>query len=127
MKYLIDTHILIWFLEGNTSLSKRAKNLIIDTDNQIFVSTASLWKMTIKMSIGKLKLSQTLPEIMEQMKSDGISILSIQEEHLLTLLALPFHHNDPFDRLLIAQAQTENLVLITDDNKFNLYNISILN
>jgi PIN domain nuclease of toxin-antitoxin system len=127
MKYLIDTHILIWFLEGNVRLSKRAKNLIIDTDNQIFVSIASLWEMTIKMSIGKLKLSKTLPEIIEQMESDGINILSIQEEHLKTLLALPFHHNDPFDRLLVAQVQTENLVLVTDDTKFNLYNINILN
>lgn len=127
MKYLIDTHILIWFLEGNVSLSKRAKNIIIDTDNQLFVSIASLWEMTIKMSIGKLKLSKTLPEIIAQMESDGINTLSIEEEHLLTLLALPFHHNDPFDRLLIAQAQTENLVLITDDSKFNSYNISVLN
>lgn len=127
MKYLIDTHILIWFLEGNISLSKRAKNLIIDTDNQIFVSIASLWEMTIKMSIGKLKFSKTLPEIIEQMESDGINTLSIQEEHLKTLLVLPFHHNDPFDRLLIAQAQAENLVLITDDTKFNLYNVNILN
>jgi PIN domain nuclease of toxin-antitoxin system len=127
MKYLIDTHILIWFLEGNTSLSEKARNLITNTDNQIFVSIASLWEVTIKISIGKLKLSKALPEIIIQIEMDGVKILSIENTHLLTLLALPFHHNDPFDRLLIAQSITENVTLITDDHKFDLYSIRVLN
>ncbi len=121
MKYLIDTHILIWFLEGNKQLLPKYQAIIANTTNNISVSIVSLWEITIKMSIQKLQLSQTLPNIIKQVKKDGIEIMPIDTSHLLKILSLPFYHNDPFDRLLISQSIAENLILLTDDGKFEAY------
>ncbi len=127
MKYLIDTHILIWYIEENMQLKNKIVREIENPQNQVFVSKISLWEIAIKVGIGKLQMTISFPDLEDFLVANNFSIIDYNFEHLKMLLTLPFHHNDPFDRLLIAQSITENIILITDDNKFNLYDLSILN
>lgn len=127
MQLLIDTHILLWFLEGRAAqLAKPRRQIIADPDNDIFVSIASLWEIAIKISIGKLSLANPLAAVIEQLDAENIEILSISPAHVLRVSALPFHHRDPFDRIIIAQSQIENLPVMTDDGEFDNYAIKIL-
>ena len=126
MQLLIDTHILIWFLEGNKLLPKLRRQIIANPQNDIFVSIASLWEIAIKISIGKLTLAKPLADIIKQITIENIEILSIVPEHTLQVSALPFHHRDPFDRIIIAQLQVENLPIMTDDGEFGNYGVKIL-
>lgn len=126
MKLLIDTHILIWFLEGSKLLSKSRRQIIIDPNNDIFVSIASLWEMAIKISLGKLTIAKPLADVIKQISIENIEILAISPEHIQQVSVLPFHHRDPFDRMIIAQAQIENLSVITNDSNFGSYGIKIV-
>ena len=126
MQLLIDTHILIWFLEGNKSLSKLSRQIISNSNNNVFVSIASLWEMAIKISVGKLTLAEPLVDVIKQIAVENIEILPIAPEHTLQVSVLPFYHRDPFDRIIIAQAQFENLPIMTDDSEFSSYKIKIL-
>ncbi|GET40025.1 type II toxin-antitoxin system VapC family toxin [Microseira wollei] len=126
MKYLIDTHILIWFIEGDEKLSEAARSLIANPANEIYVSQASLWEMTIKISIGKLSLSISLSELELFLVSNQFQILETQFRHYEILQDLPFHHQDPFDRMIIAQAKAENYTIITHDDRFKLYDVKLL-
>jgi PIN domain nuclease of toxin-antitoxin system len=126
VNYLIDTHILIWFALNDSQLSPKIAAEIQDLNNQIFLSKASLWEMAIKINIGKLNL-QGLPfaDLETLLLSNNITILDIQFEHFNTLLTLPLYHSDPFDRLIISQAITDDFTVISDDNKFQLYPIKL--
>jgi PIN domain nuclease of toxin-antitoxin system len=127
MNLLLDTHILIWLIEGNQNLSQSARYAIEEESNSLHLSIASLWEITIKTSLGKLELRILLEVIIvDFICSSGIEILPIHLPHLLTLQALPFHHRDPFDRLLIAQAQSESFTLISEDREFDRYTVGIL-
>ncbi len=122
MKYLLDTHSLIWFLTGDAQLSNRARQLIEAEENELLVSVASLWEMAIKFSIGKLDLGQPFETLFpQQLENNSIEILSIAVEHLHTVCKLPFYHRDPFDRLIIAQAQVEKLPVVSVDTVFDTY------
>ena len=122
-KYLLDTHTLIWFLEGDSQISAVAKELVLDTDNQLFVSIASLWEMAIKTSIGKLTLTQSLEQITLRLPLEFIELLPIEILHILALQGLPFHHKDPFDRLLIVQTMTEDMTIISIESIFDQYGV----
>lgn len=126
MKLLLDTHILLWYLEGHPGLPEAQRLKIEDRRNQVAVSAASLWEMVIKISIGKLELMDDLATIENTLLRQGIFILPIQTAHLQRLLSLPFHHRDPFDRLIIAQAFAEEMVLVSDDAAFSVYPVSLL-
>ncbi len=126
MLLLLDTHILIWFLEGSKLLSKSRRQIISNPQNDVFVSIASLWETAIKISVGKLTLKQPLANVIKQIIVQDIEILPIMPEHTLQVSTLPFHHRDPFDRLIIAQAQIENLMIISDDSNFGSYGIKLL-
>ncbi len=126
MRLLIDTHILIWFLEGNKLLPKSRRQIIANPQNDMFVSIASLWELAIKISIGKLTLAKSLADVIKQIAAVDIEILQISPEHTLQVSTLPFHHRDPFDRMIIAQSQIENLAVMTDDDDFADYGIKIL-
>ncbi|MBK8509359.1 MAG: type II toxin-antitoxin system VapC family toxin [Candidatus Competibacter sp.] len=124
MKYLLDTHSLIWYLSGDARLSDHAFHLMENEENELFVSIASLWEMAIKFSIGKLNLDRPFEELFpEQLASNSIELLGITIEHLKIVGGLPFHHRDPFDRLLIAQALIESLPIIGMDEAFDRYGI----
>ncbi|WP_338762101.1 type II toxin-antitoxin system VapC family toxin [Bernardetia sp. ABR2-2B] len=124
--YLLDRHTLLWFLNGDDTLSKPAKDILRDIENTIFVSIASLWEIGIKMSIGKLKLAYSLEEIVENMQLQNIQVLAIQPLHIIKMTTLPFHHRDPFDRIIIAQAITEKMKLISRDGEFKKYECDLI-
>lgn len=126
MRFLLDTHILIWFLEGNLLLSVSRRQIIADSGNEILVSIASLWEMAIKISLGKLTLAQPLADVIKQLAVENIEILPILPAHVLQVSTLPFQHRDPFDRIIVAQSQIENLPVLTEDPEFANYGIKIL-
>lgn len=126
MNLLLDTHVLLWYLAAHPKLSERHKLLIEDRRNAVSVSVASLWEMTIKASLGKLELLDDPITIESILTRQGIRIVPIQARHLQQLLALPFHHRDPFDRLIIALAVAENMTLMSDDGQFSAYPVNLL-
>ncbi len=124
MRYLLDTHTLIWFIGGDFQLSSTARSLIDDERNELFFSVANLWEMAIKSSIGKLQLSQPFDELFPaQLESNSIEILPVTVVHLKTVCNLPFYHRDPFDRLMAAQALVERLPVISVDSLLEKYAI----
>lgn len=127
MKLLLDTHALIWFISGDDRLGEQAKEAFLNQDNKLYFSKASLWEMTIKISLGKLVLAEHwLTAIEKEMISNGIQWLEIEIDHCKTLAALPFHHRDPFDRLLISQAISESMGIISIDHQFSHYPLDII-
>ena len=123
MKYILDTHTLIWFLQGNEALSNVAKSIIEETDSQKYVSIASIWEISIKVSLEKLRLAKSLEDFLFDLSQTKIAILPIKLSHTLRLSKLEFLHRDPFDRLIIAQSIEENMNVLTQDTKFPAYNI----
>jgi PIN domain nuclease of toxin-antitoxin system len=127
MRVLLDTHVLIWLVEGDKNLSTVARSAIEDEDNSLYLSISSLWEITIKLSLGKLDLQLSVDEMVESfLIPGGIEILQIETSHLSILRDLPLHHRDPFDRLIIAQAQAENMTLISADGMFYRYGVDLV-
>ena len=125
MKYLLDTHTLLWFLRGEKKLSDKARQLIDNRHNEKCLSIVSLWEIAIKVSLGKLVLNKPFERLFpEQLDFNRIEILDITADSLIKLTTLPFHHRDPFDRLIIAQALVEELPIIGADTAFDAYGIS---
>ena len=125
MKLLLDTHTLIWAATLDDQLSIKAREMILDCNNDLFLSVASIWEMSIKASIGKLILQQPLEQIInEQIQINGIRIVNIESAHALGVASLPWHHRDPFDRLLIAQSKIEQLTILGCDSAMDAYGVS---
>ncbi|GGH54227.1 twitching motility protein PilT [Dyadobacter endophyticus] len=125
MQYMLDTHTLLWFLEGNPTLSKEARNIIEETGSRKYVSIASIWEIAIKVSLEKLKLAKSLEDFLFDLSQSNITILPIKLSHTLRLSKLDFFHRDPFDRLIIAQSIEENYEVLTRDSNFSSYDIVI--
>jgi PIN domain nuclease of toxin-antitoxin system len=126
MNYLLDTHTFIWFINGDEQLSKTVRKLIENNQLNNFVSIASLWEITIKVSLGKLKLNTPFSDVPQQIESNGFQMLPITFEDTLFLSTLPFHHRDPFDRLIIAQSITNQLTILSKDKLFVDYGVATL-
>ncbi len=127
MRVLLDTHCWLWWLVEPEKLSKIAQETIMTFDNELLLSVASIWEIGIKYKANKLQLPKT-PEILipQQMQMDRIETLSINAFHALQAAALPLHHKDPFDRMLIAQTQLEKIVILTNDTAFTYYDVETL-
>lgn len=124
MNILLDTHAFLWFVDDDPRLSQPAQALIEAEESQPFLSAASLWEIAIKISLGKLILKQPYDIfIPHQLALNGISILNITIEHAAAIAILPFHHRDPFDRLLAVQAKIEKMILVSADPIFDAYEI----
>ena len=123
MRYLLDTHIALWLFEGNEKLSLSARNTIFDTDNEIYVSIVSAWEVAIKVSIDKLDFEGGSDAFLAAIEANTIDLLGIRGEYVKAVEELPFIHRDPFDRILIASAQTEGFTIITDDENIKKYNV----
>ena len=124
MKYLFDTHVMLWFLEDSPELSKKARNILKNAEHELYWSAASFWEITVKLSLGKLQLQKGWQGVLEREKKvNRILDLPIYERHCELHLTLPWHHRDPFDRLLICQALIENLILITRDENIRQYQV----
>lgn len=126
MDLLLDTHAFLWFAEDSADISEKVKSEIEDMQNRCFVSIASLWELSIKLSLNKLEFNSSFDIIPELLNNNNIEILPVQFRHLRQLLILPFHHRDPFDRMILSQAITENLVLVTKDGIFEKYTSNII-
>lgn len=123
--YIIDTHVLLWYLRNSGDLSELALNTI-NTTELIYTSVASLWEIAIKQSIGKLDLDFSITQIENLCNEKDIQILPIKSKHLDKLKNLPKYHGDPFDRLIISQALAENLTIITRDSTIPNYPVRTL-
>ena len=127
MKLLLDTHIFIWWADQPENLSASALSALEDEANELLLSVASVWEMQIKAQLGKLKLSLPLKELLRtQQATNDLTVLPVELPHVLALDAFPFHHKDPFDRLLIAQSIEEDLTLVTADSQFSAYSVKLL-
>jgi PIN domain nuclease of toxin-antitoxin system len=125
VRALLDTHTFIWFIEGKPLLSARAREIIEAPQTDLVLSVASIWEAAIKFSIGKLTLSQPFAILIPaELRANDIPILDIAFVHVSRLTTLPFHHRDPFDRMLIAQAMAENLPIISIDTIFDAYGVA---
>ena len=125
MKLLLDTHSFLWFIEDHPALSERARILIDEPSNEVFLSIASVWEMAIKLSLGKLHVKQPFNEfIPSQLRRNNILPLDISIKHVLTVAELPFHYRDPFDRLLVAQSLVEGYPIISADAALDAYHVA---
>lgn len=125
MRLLLDTHSFLWFILGDGRCSQRARDLIEDESNEKWLSPASHWELAIKISIGKYQLAQPFEQVFDKALSDnGFRILAIETKHTAVLTSLRFHHRDPFDRLMIAQAISERMDVVSADGTWDAYPIS---
>ena len=124
--YLIDTHVLLWYIKGEKRLSQPVKKLIDSVDNIIYISKVSLWEIAIKSSLGRLTIGISLDKLSDYLRKEGFVLLDFDFADLLQLHQLPFHHGDPFDRLIIAQALVHGLTIISDDRNFVHYPARLL-
>ena len=127
MKLLLDTNVFIWLNDAPHRVRERVMTVIANPDNDLFFSLTSIWEMQIKIQLGKLELSDSLHDILKtQQVENNLQVLAIDLNHIWSLQNLPNHHRDPFDRLLIAQAQTECMTLVSADGIFEMYDVDLL-
>jgi PIN domain nuclease of toxin-antitoxin system len=126
MDLLLDTHVAIWWMLGSDRLGAQCKATLFQPGARLWISTASVWEMAIKSGLGRLKLSTPLEECIPDLLARGVHCLAISLNHALAIRTLPPHHADPFDRMLIAQAQCESLTLVTADTLIRAYDIRTL-
>jgi PIN domain nuclease of toxin-antitoxin system len=127
MNLLIDSHEFIWWADSPQKLSSQTLCALLDKSNNVFLSSASVWEMQIKVQINKLSFQRGLRVTIEMHRQqNALQILPINLFHIYELENLPFHHKDPFDRILIAQSVVENFTIVTDDSNFSAYPVNIL-
>lgn len=127
MRILLDTHSLLWWLAEPDRLGKKAMSCFLDEQNELILSSVTSWEITIKVALKRLKLPKEPAKIFSELFQEGqFKGLAIDHLHTLKTLDLPFHHYDPFDRLLIAQAITESLPIMTADKQFKKYPVKII-
>jgi PIN domain nuclease of toxin-antitoxin system len=124
VRLLLDTHALLWWLADDGQLGPKARELIGDPGNDVLVSVASLWEMVVKIRVGKLEAD--IGDVTAAIPREGFVLLDISPTHLRTLAALPMHHRDPFDHLLIAQAIEEHTVFVSEDKHARLYPVRVV-
>lgn len=123
MRILLDTHVLLWWLAGDAALPSSAGDAIADSNSEVLVSAATAWEIAIKKATGRLEAPD---DLLEALEANDFGTLSIAAPHALAAGNLPPHHSDPFDRMLIAQAQLERLILVSVDRRFTEYEVELL-
>jgi PIN domain nuclease of toxin-antitoxin system len=123
---LLDTHAFLWFVTGDRRISPGAREAIERDDVRLTLSAASVWEMAIKSSLGRLTLPTTLHQYVEDKLTEGFDVLPVDWTHATFVERLPFHHRDPFDRLLVAQALVESLPIVTRDRVFGKYGVQVV-
>ena len=121
--YLLDTHVLLWWLEDHPTLSEDARKAIADGRNPVFVSAAVIWEIRIKQALGKLEIPRNFRQVLDE---QSFEMLDISADHAHAIIDLPMHHRDPFDRMLVAQSKVENLRLVTRDAYLKQYDIPLI-
>jgi len=127
MRILLDTHVFLWFCMGDVRLSDTARKMIENKSNQRLLSIISVWEMTIKIGLGKLRIHQPIQTLLpDQMKVNRIDLLELELDHIYRLIQMPLYHRDPFDRLLISQSISEQIPIVSADLVFDAYSIERL-
>jgi len=127
VRLLLDTHAFLWWVEGAPALGRRAHTEISNANNEVFVSIASCWELAIKLSLGKLRLTQNVERfIPEQLTRNGFTLLGLEFRHVARVVDLPFHHRDPFDRVLVAQALQDDLAIVSADRVLRKYGVTVV-
>lgn len=126
MKLLLDTHALLWFTTGDKQLSAKARRQMESSDAELLISAASVWELAIKQSMGRIELPGTPAAYIAEQLASGYGMLAITWRHAAAVAELPWHHRDPFDRLLVAQALVEQLPLVTGDPALRAYGVPIV-
>ena|SRR5947207_5283358 len=127
LNLLLDTHVLLWYLEESDRLRAETVELVNDPRNIVFVSVASVWEITIKKSLGKLRVPDDIADwLPEQLSINRMTALEITLAHATAIEQLPLHHADPFDRLLISQARSDSLTVLTADPVFERYEVPVV-
>lgn len=125
MNLLLDTHTILWFVDGSPRLSSAAKRIIEDSDSQSFVSIASLWEIGIKIGLKRLRIDVSIGVFVATMvERNGFELLPVNVAHIVEVASLPFHHRDPFDRTIVAQCRVENFSVVGADAAFDGYAVS---
>lgn len=124
MKLLFDSHALLWWLAADPKLGERARQAVADPSSVVYVSAATVWELSIKAALGKLDLDGA--DLLKEIEENGLVELPMTARHSVAAANLPRHHDDPFDRMLIAQAQLEGLTIVTRDAAFQPYGVGIL-
>ncbi len=127
MRALRDTNAFLWFISGSDRLSSKARDFMADYNNDLVISSASLWEIAIKTSLGKLEMLSPFDQLIPaQLEKNAIDVLPIELDHLSATIKLEFHHRDPFDRLIIAQGISEQIPVITSDAAFVKYPVEVI-
>jgi len=127
LNFLADTNVLLWVLLNDSTLSNNAREVLGRDDSTTYVSVVSLWEITVKHSIGKLKLPGPASEwLIPAVEQSNIEILPLAPQHATGVSGLAWHHRDPFDRLIIVQAQMEKMTVLTRDRHFHLYGVDVI-
>jgi PIN domain nuclease of toxin-antitoxin system len=127
VRLLLDTHAFLWWVEGAPAVGRRARAAVSNPDNEVLLSVAVCWELAIKLSLGKLRLAESLDRFVpEQLRRNGFSLLPIELRHVGRVADLPFRHRDPFDRLLAAQALEDDLTIVSADRVFRKYGTRLL-
>ncbi len=126
MNYLLDTHVLIWFLNGDKLLSSKARKAIESENATNFISIASIWEIAIKLSLERLSTMVPFENLSSELDKNDFHILPITFEDTVILSKLPFHHRDPFDRIIISQSLANNFMVISKDKEFSAYEIKLI-
>lgn len=126
MKLLVDTHAFLWFMAADDRLSEAARHAMEDPGTEWYLSAASVWEMAIKSSLGRLTLPAPADAYVAEKVRQGLRVLAVEWPHAVEVEHLPFHHRDPFDRLIVAQAQAEALCVVTKDAVFGKYGVTVV-
>jgi len=126
MKLLLDTHVLLWFQAGDPALPQAAEQAIRSEANEAYVSMVSFWEIGLKHGLGKLPLRMPLDAFFNTITDAPFKVLPLERSHIVAASALPLHHRDPFDRMLIAQAKCEDMSMITVDAQYRLYDVPLI-
>lgn len=124
MRLLLDTHTLLWLVDGDRQLSRSATEVLADPGHELLLSPASYWEIAIKVSLGKYRLADPLADFIEEaIRLYGLTVLPVTAKYAEAIVNLPHHHKDPFDRMLIAQAMVENIGLVSSDKAIDAYSV----
>lgn len=127
MRLLVDTHAMLWWLRDDPRLSARARGVLKDGRNRLLWSLASSWEIAVKLSIGKLEIDRPVHRLYASLVTDqGVEMLAISHDHCARVADLPLHHRDPFDRMLVAQAQVAGVAILTADSKLAAYDVETI-
>jgi PIN domain nuclease of toxin-antitoxin system len=127
LKFLLDSNVLLWSISDRKKLTSRVRQIIDDSQNEFFVSRTSIWELSATVAAGRLQMpGSTIQSLIDQIKIAGLTILELENRYILRTESLPYHHSDPFDRILIAQALEENLTILSSDSKFPLYGAPVI-